>query len=118
MSDQENTPPAGGGADEIEMMSAEDLPQQNGKSVVITKAEDGADAEENGAKEGAEEVDDDCKQLNVFVAKLAARNTRKMNVIKRNSEFFVKSYEVQKDNKRDQMNITDVGEDQNVPKQL
>jgi len=41
-----------------------------------------------------------------------------MNVIKRNSEFFVKNYEVQKDNKRDQMNVTDLGEDQNVPKQL
>jgi len=46
-----------------------------------------------------------------------------MNVIKRNSEFFVKNYEVQKDYKRDHahhthMNITDLGEDQNQPKQL
>jgi hypothetical protein len=95
------------------MMSAEDMPQENGKSVVVPKVEDEADAEENGAKEEAEEAID-------FDAKLAARHTRKMNVIKRNSEFFVKNYEVQKDHKRhrDQMNITDLSEDQTVPKQL
>ena len=52
-----------------------------------------------------------------FAAKLAARNTRKMNVIKRNSEFFVKNYEVQKDHKHDEMNITDLGEDRKQPKQ-
>jgi hypothetical protein len=94
------------------MMSAEDVPQQNGKSVVIdiAKDKDEADAEENGAKEEGAEVD--------FDAKLAARTTRKMNVIKRNAEFFVKNYEVQKDDKREQMNITDLGEDQNLPKQL
>ena len=72
---------------------------------------DQAGAAENGAKEEAEEAID-------FDAKLAARNTRKMNVIKRNSEFFVKNYEVRKDHKRDQMNITDLGEDQNGPKPL
>ena len=95
------------------MMSAEDMPQENGKSVVVAKAAEEADAQENGAKEEAEVVID-------FDAKLAARHTRKMNVIKRNSEFFVKNYEAEQDHKRhrDQMNITDLSEDQTVPKQL
>ena len=88
------------------MMSAGDVPQANGKSVVIAKVQD--QAGENGAKEEAGDED--------FDTKLAARNSRKMAVIKRNSEFFVKNYEVHKDYKREQMNITDLGEDQNQPK--
>ena len=93
MSDQENAPPAEAGAEEreeIEMMSADDMPQhmqQNAKSVVIEKNQDEVDAAKDKAKAEADDAGG-------FAAKLAARNTRKMNVIKRNSEFFVKNYEV------------------------
>ena len=91
-------------------MSAEDMPQQTGKSVVIAKGQDKevAATKDNAKKEPAIDLE----------AKLAARTTRKMNVIKKNAEFFVKNYEVRHDLKHDHMNITDLGEDQDQPKRL